>query len=344
MRKKSSRSGSWRTRTRGSRRQIGSKFQLRTTSMQGERSRLPTISGRPRGHLIVSQPERVVRLSLIKARTDELVPREKHPVNLEERAQYFMDAYKRGLTIPPILVHRLPNGKLEILDGHARVEAYRRLGVTEIPAIENGILESLGKGARAIGHAVASGARVASQYGQKALKYGERAAKYGEKVVSHVGKAAEETLSQAGRISRAYGGTVAPREELEHEERVVQIRARRPQREPVVREIVREQNVPFGGTSSPLLSQPMQEEVRRAKWRRESRRPTKWRIRRRAKERTMTNGDGKRSEGKSKEARERVKERIRNGFKTVRAWAKAPTPSIYRTRQSLEEKHEGERD
>jgi hypothetical protein len=178
------------------------------------RANLPKVTGHVKGHLEVTQPERVVKLALVKVKTNELIPRESHPVDIENRAQYFVDAYKRGLTIPPILVHKLPNGKYEILDGHARVEAYRRLGVKEIPAIENSILEKLGAGAKKAGHFLASGARVAS------------------KVVTHTGKALEEGLSQAGRISRAYSGEVAPREELEHEESLAEIRARRQEPKP----------------------------------------------------------------------------------------------------------------
>lgn len=37
----------WRTRTKGSRRQVGKKFQLKTTSIQGDKAKLPRISRRP---------------------------------------------------------------------------------------------------------------------------------------------------------------------------------------------------------------------------------------------------------------------------------------------------------
>jgi hypothetical protein len=207
--------------------------------------------------------------------------------------------------------------------------------------LPNSILSSLGAGAKKLGHAVTSGAKTVTPYAKRALKFGERAAKYGEKVATHVGKAAEEGLATAGRISRAYSGEVAPREELEHEERIATIRARRPPPPPVTREIVREQNVPFGGTSSPLLSQPMQEEVRRAKWRRESRRaapvslrrarkPTKWRTRKTrssSSQRTMTNGGEK----------EKIRDRVKRGYKSIKEWAKEPTPELYK-KKSLRER------
>jgi hypothetical protein len=51
--------------------------------------------------------------------------------------KYFIGMYENGKVIPPILVHKLPNGKYVVIDGHARVEAYRRLGVKEILAVEN---------------------------------------------------------------------------------------------------------------------------------------------------------------------------------------------------------------
>ena len=44
MKRKSNR---WKTRTRGSRRQVGSRFQLKTTSMQGDKANLPTVSRKP---------------------------------------------------------------------------------------------------------------------------------------------------------------------------------------------------------------------------------------------------------------------------------------------------------
>lgn len=41
------RKSKWRTRTRGSRRQVGNRFQLKTTSMQGDKANLPTVSRKP---------------------------------------------------------------------------------------------------------------------------------------------------------------------------------------------------------------------------------------------------------------------------------------------------------
>jgi hypothetical protein len=67
------------------------------------------------------------------------------PEDLDRRAEHFIDMYQSGKTIPPILVHKLPDGKYEVLDGHARLEAYRRMGIEKIPVVENLVGEILGK-------------------------------------------------------------------------------------------------------------------------------------------------------------------------------------------------------
>ena len=67
------------------------------------------------------------------------------PKNFEARVQYFIDMYKRGETIPPILFHK-EKGKTYLLDGRARLEAFKRLGIKNIPAVENGLLSSVKSG------------------------------------------------------------------------------------------------------------------------------------------------------------------------------------------------------
>jgi hypothetical protein len=55
---------------------------------------------------------------------------------LHKRADKFVDMYKKGSTdVPPITVYKLPNGKYEIHDGHARVAAFRKMGIKKIPAV-----------------------------------------------------------------------------------------------------------------------------------------------------------------------------------------------------------------
>jgi ParB-like chromosome segregation protein Spo0J len=130
----------WRKRTHGTRRQLGKSFIL-LPSQQKLKSRLPMISGKKRfiKRLIVptANPCRKVLLSLKHIDLSKLVPSEKKPIDLERRAQYFVDMHNEGRTIPPILIHKLRDGSYQILDGHARVHAYRKLGIAKIPAVEN---------------------------------------------------------------------------------------------------------------------------------------------------------------------------------------------------------------
>lgn len=107
------------------------------SSMQKLKSRLPVISGKRRLTVVTQPIQRKVLLTLKNVPRSRLVSSEKHPVDLKRRSQYFVDMYNEGRTISPILVHKLSNGDYQILDGHARVYAYYKLGVTKIPAVEN---------------------------------------------------------------------------------------------------------------------------------------------------------------------------------------------------------------
>jgi ParB-like chromosome segregation protein Spo0J len=60
--------------------------------------------------------------------------REEHPVDLEPRVRYFMKLIKANFPIPPISVQRQKDGSWLVYDGHARAEAWRRIGSTEIQA------------------------------------------------------------------------------------------------------------------------------------------------------------------------------------------------------------------
>jgi hypothetical protein len=66
---------------------------------------------------------------------NKIVPRELHPVDLERRVQYFINLIKEGrVPIGPILVQKKPDGTYFLVDGHARVAAYQRLGFNKIQA------------------------------------------------------------------------------------------------------------------------------------------------------------------------------------------------------------------
>ncbi len=123
-------------------------------------------------------PEREVDLKLITAKTDDVViPLNDHETQaqLDERAQVFVEAYHRGEVIPPVLLHRLPNGKLEVVDGRSRARAYQLLGVKEYAANENGILDAFNNSRFGTSHSANSIASKASKInaaGQKALNVG----------------------------------------------------------------------------------------------------------------------------------------------------------------------------
>lgn len=69
----------------------------------------------------------------------ELRPRGLKYLESEKKIKSLTDAYKKGKSIPPIVVHRHhgPNGELQhkIINGHHRVEAARRAGITHLNAI-----------------------------------------------------------------------------------------------------------------------------------------------------------------------------------------------------------------
>lgn len=154
----------------------------------------------------VNTPAKTTHLKLTTIKTDS-VKFSQDPHNLNERSAYFEDAIKRGKTIPPILVHKLPDGKYEVVDGHARLQAYRNLGVKEIPAVENSIGEVLGKIGKGLGKAVRVGAKATI----KTARFGAKAARFGYREV------AKPTIKSAsGRIK----GLMEKQKEKAHIERV----------------------------------------------------------------------------------------------------------------------------
>jgi hypothetical protein len=142
------RRGNWRTRTRGTPRQIGQRFNLDSTSAGAKRAALPKLKGKA----VLRYPNgKVVRYAVEDMPIEQLstqvsIIQDPNPENFEARVQHFIDMYHRGETIPPILFHRLDDGTIQILDGRARMEAFRRMGLPRIPAVENGILSSIKSG------------------------------------------------------------------------------------------------------------------------------------------------------------------------------------------------------
>lgn len=136
----------------------------------------------------VSTPSRTTNLKLTTVKTDEVKFSEAEPHNLTERAAYFEGQIKQGKTVPPILVHKLTDGKYQVVDGHARLQAYRNMGVKEVPAVENSIGEVLGKIGKGLGRAAKIGAK-ATVHG---ARFDAKAARFGARTLGQVRTAYEE--------------------------------------------------------------------------------------------------------------------------------------------------------
>jgi hypothetical protein len=159
----------------------------------------------------VEHPARTVELKLVNVPVNEVQFSESRPVNLDERASYFVDMYKQGKTIPPILIHKLPRGKYEVIDGHARLEAYRRLGVTEIPAVENSVAEIVRKIGKGIGYVaglpggfartVEEGKAIAHGRGEPVIMRRERAISRMEKRLAQLKKMARSRDPYTRRLA-----------------------------------------------------------------------------------------------------------------------------------------------
>ena len=104
---------SWRTRKRGTARQVGKKFPIR------EKRKLPK--------LLVSRLSRLATKKVELVPMSKLYPREGKPVDLDRRAKYFVKLIKEKYPVAPILVQETSKGYM-IIDGHARYEAFKRLG------------------------------------------------------------------------------------------------------------------------------------------------------------------------------------------------------------------------
>jgi hypothetical protein len=115
----------WLTRKQGTSAQIGKPFPL------GEK-KLPRLDVPRRFRQL--NPESAVT-KIIHVNPAEVIWREKRPVDLKRRAQYFVRMVLDGRPVPPILVYAVPGGKYKCFDGHARLAAFRILGIKSVPAI-----------------------------------------------------------------------------------------------------------------------------------------------------------------------------------------------------------------
>jgi hypothetical protein len=134
----------------------------RVSALQTHNNRLlqriprQTVTGTKNGVDVVV-PQRTVELKLIEAEDSNILiePREGETQSeLDKRSQHFVEVYRRGGIIPPPLLHKLPDGRMEVVDGKARANAYRMLGVKKYPANENSILDMFNSSRSGTSHAL----------------------------------------------------------------------------------------------------------------------------------------------------------------------------------------------
>ena len=107
------------------------------------------VKGSSKKSVSLGYPPHSVHYSIHRISTKSMNPSEKQTGNFDTRVRHFEKMYKEGETIPPILVHKADDGSYNVLDGHARLEAYKRLGVKKVPVVENLFGEFVGKTAAA---------------------------------------------------------------------------------------------------------------------------------------------------------------------------------------------------
>ena len=129
-------------------------------------------------------PERTIELKLVDVDTEKVIvsPREgESQEQFDRRAQVFVDKYKHGELLPPPLLHKLPDGTYDVVDGKARARAYQLLKVKKFPANENGILDIFNNSRYGTSHSLNKVEGVASSIG----KIGEKASAFAAKKVGH---------------------------------------------------------------------------------------------------------------------------------------------------------------
>jgi hypothetical protein len=86
------------------------------------------------------KPTNVVQKQTVTIPISRIIPRETKPGpgefgTFEDRVQYFVNLIKDGvIPVAPILVQKRPDGRYFLVDGHARVMAYSRLGYKNVQA------------------------------------------------------------------------------------------------------------------------------------------------------------------------------------------------------------------
>lgn len=88
------------------------------------------------------KPTSVVQKKAVTIPISRIIPREKKPepgagyYTFEERVNYFIQLIKDGvIPVAPLLVQKRPDGNYFLIDGHARLAAYKRLGYNNVQAV-----------------------------------------------------------------------------------------------------------------------------------------------------------------------------------------------------------------
>jgi hypothetical protein len=125
----------WKTRVKGTNAQIGTHY---VEEPRGDKSNLP------KGLLVVTPPV-ARRLELAWVKTNNIPKTDYKNKKDNERIAEFMDMIARGIPLAPPVIHILPNGDYEVIDGKHKVEAYRRLGYKKFPATMNATVAEIAK-------------------------------------------------------------------------------------------------------------------------------------------------------------------------------------------------------
>jgi len=103
---------------------------MKWLSRHSDGRHFPVISSKKLPRLRFQAKKKIVQVN-----PNELLFREKRPVDFERRVQYFIRLIMQGQLIPPITVWRLPSGRYKVFDGHCRAAAFQRLRIAPIPAV-----------------------------------------------------------------------------------------------------------------------------------------------------------------------------------------------------------------
>jgi hypothetical protein len=129
---------SWKTRTHGNGKQVGQRFQTLDQDSARECPKQYSNSGSnptcaPKELLVQQNVHKTLTLTSMDC---SFLPEVTGKLD-EAKVKEYMDDIAQGKSVSPIVVHKKPDGSLELKDGRHRLSAYRRLNVKDIPVILN---------------------------------------------------------------------------------------------------------------------------------------------------------------------------------------------------------------